>query len=220
MADMNVEKMELRKQIISAAKIYKDNLAGRVFLYVYGDTYFEVAYMTECFKHLTGVESVLRGNSFYDNAKNATLATTQIGFSSRHPLKTAKKKVRCLQQLPRLTNDLVCVVKDMHTITITYKIGITNLEFTVGLTEHLNPKGDKVSDWLIPRTLRINDKAIDAAKDAEFIDFIFSKKVTETQYDTICYADSEVTLPEAVKPLLNTSLLPTLGVQSDSPQPV
>ena len=93
MADLNVEKIELRKQIISAANVYKTNLAGKVFLYVYGDKYFEVAYMTECFKHLTGVESVLRGNSFYDNAKNATLATSQISFSSRHPLKTAKKKI-------------------------------------------------------------------------------------------------------------------------------
>ena len=93
MADLNVEKIELRKQIISAANVYKNNLAGKVYLYVYGDKYFEVAYMTECFKHLTGVESVLRGNSFYDNAKNATLATSQVCFSSRHPLKTAKKKI-------------------------------------------------------------------------------------------------------------------------------
>lgn len=105
MADLNIEKIELRKQIISAANVYKNNLAGKVYLYVYGDTYFEVAYMTECFKHLTGVESSLRGNSFYDNAKNATLATSQISFSSRHPLKTAKKKIICLHQLPQLTKD-------------------------------------------------------------------------------------------------------------------
>ena len=68
MADVNTEKIELRKQIISAANIYKNNLAGRVYLYVYGDTYCEVAYMTDCFKHLTGVDSPLRGNAFYDNA--------------------------------------------------------------------------------------------------------------------------------------------------------
>ena len=47
MADINTEKIDLRKQIISAANIYKHNLAGNVYLYVYGDTYFEVAYMTE-----------------------------------------------------------------------------------------------------------------------------------------------------------------------------
>ena len=220
MADINTEKIELRKQIISAANIYKHNLAGKVYLYVYGDTYFEVAYMTECFKHLTGVESSLRGNSFYDNAKNATLATNQIGFSSRHPLKTAKKKIQCLHQLPQLTKDLVCVVKDMHTVTITYKLGITNLEFTVGLTENLTSAGDKVNDWLIPRTLRINDKAIDAAKDAEFVDFIFSKKATETQYDTVCYAASDAALPECVMPLLTENLLPQFTMETGTLQPV
>lgn len=220
MADINTEKIELRKQIISAANIYKHNLAGNVYLYVYGDTYFEVAYMTECFKHLTGVESSLRGNSFYDNAKNAKLATNQIGFSSRHPLKTAKKKVQCLHQLPQLTRDLVCVVKDMYTVTITYKLGITNLEFTVGLTENLTPAGDKVNDWLIPRTLRINDKAIDAATDAEFVDFIFSKKATETQYCTVCYAAPDAPLPDCVKPLLTENLLPQFTKETGTLQPV
>lgn len=220
MADLNVEKIELRKQIISAANIYKTNLAGKVFLYVYGDKYFEVAYMTECFKHLTGVESVLRGNSFYDNAKNATLATSQICFSSRHPLKTAKKKIVCLHQLPQLTKDLVCVVKDMNTVTITYKLGITNLEFTVGLTENVNKSGDKVNDWLVPRTLRINDKAIDASADAEFVDFIFCKKATESRYNQICYTASNTCLPEIVEPLLTEDILSTFANQDKVPQPV
>lgn len=209
MADINVEKIELRKQIISAANIYKNELAGQVFLYVYGSNCFEVAYMTHCFKHLTGVESPLRGNAFYDNAKNATLTTDQILFNSRHPLKTAKKKVVCLHQLPQLTKDLVCVVKDMHTITITYKLGITNLEFTIGLTENINSSGEKVNDWLIPRTLRINDKAIDASQDAQFIDFIFAKKATDSHYGTLCFAADQTELPESVKPLLTENLLTT-----------
>lgn len=220
MADLNVEKIELRKQIISAANVYKNNLAGKVYLYVYGDKYFEVAYMTECFKHLTGVESVLRGNSFYDNAKNATLATAQICFSSRHPLKTAKKKIVCLHQLPQLTKDLVCVVKDMNTVTITYKLGITNLEFTVGLTENVNKSGDKVNSWLVPRTLRINDKAIDASADAEFVDFIFCKKATEPRYNQICYAASNAHLPGIVEPLLTEDFFSTFTNQDKVPQPV
>ena len=206
MADINVEKAELRKQIISAANIYKSNLAGRVYLYVCGDEYFEVAYMTDCFKHLTGVESPLRGNAFYDNAKRATLTTDQIYFSSRHPLKTAKKKVLCLHQLPQLTRDLVCVVKDMQTITITYKLGITNLEFTVGLTENINADGIKVNEWLVPRTLRINDKAIDQANDAEFVDFIFEKKATENVYNRVRYASNDVHVPEGIKHLLSEIL--------------
>ena len=216
MADIQTEKMELRKQIISAANIYKNHLAGRVFLYVYGDEYFEVAYLTESFKHLTGVESSLRGKSFYDNAKNATLAASQIGFSARHPLKTAKKKVQYLHRLPELTNGLVCVVKDMNTVTITYKLGITNLSFTVGLTEHIAADGTKLDNRFVPRTLRINDKALDNSQHAEFVDFIFSKKVTEQTYTERCYADPKLHIPENVRPLLDTKLLN----ETLEPQPV
>ena len=108
----------------------------------------------------------------------------------------------------------------MHTVTITYKLGITNLEVTVGLTENLAPTGEKVNDWLIPRTLRINDKAIDAAKDAEFVDFIFSKKATDTQYNTVCYAASDAALPECVKPLLTENLPPQFTMKTESLQPV
>ncbi len=203
MADLNTETLELRKQIISAANIYKNNLAGKVYLYVYGDSYFEVAYMTECFKHLTGVDSPLRGNAFYDNAKNATLSASQICFSSRYPLKTAKKKVVCLHQLPQLTKDLVCVVTDMQTVTITYKLGITNLEFTVGLTENKDHEGNKVNEWLIPRTLRINDKAVESSNNAEFVDFIFSKSAIDAEYGECCYATAGVDLPETVRALVS-----------------
>ena len=93
MADIEKEKIKLRQQIISAANVYKDNLAGKVFLYVYGDQYFEVAYMTRCFKHLTGVESPLRGDSFYNNAKESKLAAKQISFSKNHPLKNARRRL-------------------------------------------------------------------------------------------------------------------------------
>ena len=42
MADLITESIELRKQIIAAANIYKRNLAGNVYLYVYGNTYWYV----------------------------------------------------------------------------------------------------------------------------------------------------------------------------------
>lgn len=206
MADIEKEKIKLRQQIISAANVYKDNLAGKVFLYVYGDQYFEVAYMTRCFKHLTGVESPLRGDSFYNNAKESKLAAKQISFSKNHPLKNSKKKVACLQQLPRLTNELVCVVKDMNTLSISYKLGITNLEFTVGLTENVDLQGNLVNHWLLPRTLRINDKSLEHSADAQFVEFIFAKKATDPLYHEVCYAEEGVAIPKTVLSLLDDSL--------------
>lgn len=40
-----------------------------------------------------------------------------------------------------LKNDVVCVVKDMNTVTLTYKIGVTNLDFTIGLSEKFDLEG-------------------------------------------------------------------------------
>ena len=219
MADLTAEKLDLRKQIISAAQIYKRYLAGKVFLYVYGEESFEVAYLTECFKHLTGVESALRGNSFYNNAKNATLTTEQIGLSQRHPLRTARKKLVCLHQLPQLTPDVVCVVKDMHTVSITYKLGISNLEFTIGLTENTDSAGNRINNWLIPRTLRINDKAIESSADAQFIDMIFSKNAPDALYSAVCYADQYVPIPNKILSLLDDALKTNLSVDHEL-QPV
>lgn len=76
-------------------------------------------------------------------------------------------------KLPSLTEELVCVVKDMQTLTLTYKIGVTNLDFTIGLTENIDFEGNKINDWFLPRTLRVRDKAIENSPSAEFVDFIF-----------------------------------------------
>lgn len=40
----NIKDEQIRKQIITASEVYRDKLAGRVFLYVYGESYFEVVF--------------------------------------------------------------------------------------------------------------------------------------------------------------------------------
>lgn len=54
----NIKDEQIRKQIITASEVYRDKLAGRVFLYVYGESYFEVVFPTDRFRHLTGVNSL------------------------------------------------------------------------------------------------------------------------------------------------------------------
>ena len=200
----------IREQIIDAAKIYRDELAGKVFLYVYGETYFEVVFLTECFRHLTGVNSSISAKEFYNKAKNSTLSTGQIFYDAKHTYSGAKKKLPCLMALPSLTNDVVCVVKDMQTISVTYKIGVTNLNFTIGLSENRNRAGDKVNDWLLPRTLRVKDKAIENSSDAEFVDFIFSKDASMVKYSTINYSDIGKHPPLAIKGFLSDGLVEQL----------
>ena len=188
----NIKDEQIRKQIITASEVYRDKLAGRVFLYVYGESYFEVVFPTDRFRHLTGVNSSISAQEFYDR---------------EHTYRGAKRKLPCLTMLPALTNNVVCVVKDMKTVTLTYKIGVTNLDFTIGLSENLDLEGNKINDWFLPRTLRVKDKAIESSADAEFIDFIFSKDASVDKYSTMTYADKDKKPPLVIKDFLSDDLV-------------
>ena len=88
------KKNVIRQGITEAEIVYFQNLAGKTFLYVCGDEYFD----------------------------------------ARHVYANAKRKLPCLKRLPELTNEMVCVLKNMETMTITYKLSVTNLEFTGSVT--------------------------------------------------------------------------------------
>lgn len=182
MADKASKKEHIRNQIIKASHIYRDELAGKVFLYVVGDECFEVVFKTDRFMHLTGVNSILGAQAFYNMAKSSKLTTSQFYFDNQHSFASAKNKLLCLLMLPSLTNSLVCVVKDFHTLTLTYKIGVTNLDFTIGLEPFADANGNLIEGRFVPRTLRVKDKAIENSREAEFVDFIFSKAATVSKF--------------------------------------
>lgn len=146
MATKTDKKNAIRQDIIDSAIIYSQNLAGKAFLYVYGDEYFEVSFPVNHFLHLTGVETRLSAKDFYKNAKKTILTNNQFYFDERHSYANAKKKLPCLKRLPELTNEMVCILKDMQTLTIVYKLSVTNLEFTLGLTENTDNSGKKIND--------------------------------------------------------------------------
>ena len=146
MATKEEKKKAIRQQIIDAAKVYSHSLAGKTFLYVYGDDYFEVTFPIDNFLHLTGVASKIHAKDFYKNAKDSKLMIQQFYFDARHVYANAKKKLPCLIRLPELTNTMVCILKDLKTLTIVYKLSVTNLEFTLGLTENIGSDGKKIND--------------------------------------------------------------------------
>ena len=129
----------------------------------------------------------------------------------------AKKKLPCLNRLSELTTTMVCIVKNLTTITLTYTIGVTNLEFTLGLTEHLDEHGNKIDDLFLPRTLRVKDNAIDISKDGEIVDFIFMKDASVSTYSTLLFADDSKEIPKVLEGIINPSFfrnkieLPKLG---------
>lgn len=153
MANKANKKALVRNQIITASNVYSNGLAGKMFLYVFGNEFFEVVFKTDRFMHLTGVNSILNAQSFYNMARSSKLTTAQFYFDSQHSFTSAKNKLLCLLMLPSLTNSLVCVVKDFQTLTLTYKIGVTNLDFTIGLESFADKNGNLVKDRYVPRIL-------------------------------------------------------------------
>lgn len=207
MATKTEKKNDLRLQIIEAAGVYSQKLAGKTFLYIYGDEHFEVSFPIDCFLHLTGVETKLSARDFYKNAKKGKITNTQFFFNQRHPFANVKKKLPCLKRLPELTNDMVCILKDMQTVTIVYKLSVTNLEFTLGLTEHLDAQDNKLSDYYLPMSLRVEDSSVEKCAGGEVVDFIFSKDASISKYDTILVRDEQKCVPDRVKPLIDEGLL-------------
>ena len=69
MATKAEKKEALRTEIIDSASVYSSSLAGKHFLYVYGEEYFEVSFPVDCFLHLTGVETNLSAKDFYKISK-------------------------------------------------------------------------------------------------------------------------------------------------------
>lgn len=203
MATKTDKKNAIRQYIIDSAGIYSQNLAGKAFLYVYGNEYFEVFFPVDHFLHLTGVETRLSAKDFYKNAKKAILTNNQFYFDTRHPYANAKKKLPCLKRLPELTNDMVCILKDMKTVTIIYKLSVTNLEFTLGLTENTDNKGNKINDFFLPMSLRVEDSSVEKSNDGEVVDFIFSKDASVAKYDTLLVEDKNKKIPDYIKHLIS-----------------
>lgn len=203
MATKADKKNAIRQDIINSAGIYSQNLAGKAFLYVYGEEFFEVSFPIDHFLHLTGVETNLSAKDFYKNAKKGKLTSSQFYFDARHPYANAKKKLPCLKRLPELTNDMVCILKDMQTVTIIYKLSVTNLEFTLGLTENIDSQGKKVNDFFLPMSLRVEDSSVEKSDDGEIVDFIFTKDASVAKYDSMLVEDKHKCIPECIKHLIS-----------------
>ena len=203
MATKTDKKNMIRQGIIDSAEIYSQNLAGKVFLYVYGEEYFEVSFPVDHFLHLTGVETRLSARDFYKNTKKTILTNNQFYFDARHPFANVKKKIPCLKRLPELTNDTICILKNLKTITIVYKLSVTNLEFTLGLIES---KDQQQKDLFLPMSLRVEDSSIERSNGGDIVDFIFAKEACIDKYNKILVSDKNKTIPDCVKHLINSEL--------------
>lgn len=104
---------------------------------------------------------------------------------------------------------MVCILKDMQTVTIIYKLSVTNLEFTLGLTENTDANGNKINDFFLPMSLRVEDTSVEKSKEGEIVDFIFSKDASIAKYDKLLVEDKNKMIPDSIKHLISEKLYST-----------
>ena len=178
-------KNNVKNNILNSAEIYKTELAGKYYLYVFENLSFEMYYGIENFKHLTGADSKLTPVDFYRKAKDKILQTSQLDFSPRFPLSVALKKSNELCSLGDFAKEGFFVVKDYITKSVTYPYAITNLDNSLLLGLMLESK----EEIYVPKSFRVKDKSFDKAQEGNVfqIDYIFSKKDKLGLYDTLAY---------------------------------
>lgn len=177
------DRVTLSQQIHSAALLYKKNLVGKRFMYVFNGTYIEVIYGADSFRHLTGVETSLSAKQFYRNAVRGKLAASQIDFNGRHPYDLCIKKVAHLTQLAQHATNSCFILEDIKTQTATFKFGATDLRFTICFNRHSE-------ECYIAESLRDGD-CVSKSAGAHSVTHIFSMPNTEKLYSEVCFHDEE-----------------------------
>lgn len=82
-------------------------------------------------------------------------------------------------------------------------MSVTNLEFTLGLTENIDCQGKKVNDFFLPMSLRVEDSSVEKSDDGEIVDFIFTKDASVAKYDSMLVEDKHKCIPECIKHLIS-----------------
>lgn len=205
----NVDRAAITKEICAAAKLYRQKLVGKRFLYVFEGQYIEVIYKVSNFKHLTGVETSLAARQFYSYSVRNILSPNQISFSPQHPYQLCKRKLAHIKDVATLAGAESFMLEEVKTNTRTYKFGTTDLNFSLLLDQERDDKGNVKGTSYIVESLRDED-CFSKSNSAYTISHIFSTTTDAKLYTDLLFMDSEYTLeglPDDVKKMLDESLL-------------
>lgn len=185
-------KAQIIKRIHNAAKKYRDFFVGNTFLFVYENQYVEVMFKKASFLHLTGVDTKLNAENFYDHAlKRKGLRPQEVLFGPDHPYDLADKKTQYLSDLYKITVTDVVIAQDIVTMTFTYGIGITNLEFVICLGDDTDLQGNIKSNCKVPYSFRVEE--IENAKfgDLYAVTHILKKRTGSKRYNEITFGNKD-----------------------------
>ena len=182
------DRIKLVGQINAAAKLYKERLVGRRFMYVFDNRFIEVIYKKENFRHLTGVDTDLSALQFYRDATRGRLAAAQISFNERHPYDLCVRKVTHLAQLANHTANECFMLEGISTKTATFKFGTSDLKFTVCMNRRAGECYDAES-------LRDED-CVSKSDGVHVVSHVFSAPNSARLYEETCFVDDDVVCGE------------------------
>lgn len=148
---------------------------------------------------MTGVDTDMGANEFYKEAVRGTLKPNQIKFSKRHPYDLCAKKMSQIKNICAVIDSDLLILSDMTTGTFVYKFGLTELNFTIGVSYDLDKNGNKKSDVFIARSLRVED-SFAKGQIASEVDFILKKRNDQKLYSEITFFDKRRSLQDIPTP--------------------
>lgn len=191
----NQDRIKIVKDICFAAKLYKENLVGKTFLYVFDGRYIEVLYKASNFRHLTGVDTNLSAKQFYEYALKNQLQASQINFNSIHPYSLCKRKIRHIKDISNLAMAESFMLEEINTKTTTYKFGTTDMNFTLCLNKEKDKDGNEKGTCYIVQSLRDEDCFPKAANVYE-VTHILTKSNNQKFYSKVLYIDKQSSLDD------------------------
>ncbi len=182
-----MHKIQDRKKIIAqisrAAELYKKNLVGRQFLYVFDGRFIEVLYKAENFLHLTGAGTSLSAKQFYKYAVSRKLAATQITFSPAHPYDLCVRKIQHICNIASLATSECIMLEEIRTNTQQYRFGATNMDFTLCFGPDAKHDGSYIA-----QSLR-DENCFAKSRGAYIVTHILAKRNDQKLYTELLYMD-------------------------------
>lgn len=183
-----------------------DLLLNNTYLIVFEGNYIEITFFKKNYKHLTGVMSSLSAEDFYNKAKNRQLSENQIFFSKNHPYRTCKDKLYYLNNVDKLFLSDFFVVENVTTLTRSYKLGFTDLNYSMLFTENTDDFGNRINEVLIPASIRVREDEFDKSSAQYSADFVFKKQndINE-KYKELIFGDLRRIneIPDEIKKLIS-----------------
>lgn len=196
------DKEQVVKEIIRAARLYKQHLVGKTFLYAFDGRFIEVIYKAQNFRHLTGVDTALSAKRFYQNAVNGTLQANQIWFGPAHPYQLCLRKLKHLCSVSTLAETECFILENITTDSRSYQFGTTDLNFTLCMNKEQDEQGRDTGDCFVAQSLRDED-CFSKSEGVYIVTHILSKRNDSKKYAKVLYMAASAALadlpPEVIR---------------------